>query len=101
MRFRGGSGLSHRFDEQLDAHLRWKLGVCCFEFLKHTMSGSASRSQFSRFVKRRLMLLILKLAIFIGSDGSDRRSEKNLLSSIETCPPSRQRPNLTRSVVTV
>src|SRR5271170_4799805 len=30
------------------------------------MSGSASRSQFSRFVKRRLMLLILKLAIFIG-----------------------------------
>ena len=30
------------------------------------MSGSASRSQLSRFVKRRLMLLMLKLAIFIG-----------------------------------
>jgi hypothetical protein len=30
------------------------------------MSGSASRSQPSRFVKRRLMPLILKLAIFIG-----------------------------------
>jgi hypothetical protein len=29
------------------------------------MSGSASRNQWSRFVKRRLMLLILKLAIFI------------------------------------
>ena len=29
------------------------------------MSGSAWRSQFSRFAKRRLMLLILKLAIFI------------------------------------
>ena len=26
-----------------------------------------------RFMKRRLMLLILKLAIFIGSDGSGRR----------------------------
>ena len=30
------------------------------------MSGSASRSQFSRFVKRRLTLLMVKLAIFIG-----------------------------------
>jgi hypothetical protein len=36
------------------------------------MSGAASRSQFSRFAKRRLMLLMLKLAIFIGSDGSER-----------------------------
>jgi hypothetical protein len=36
------------------------------------MSGSASRSQLSRFDKRRLMLLMLKLAIFIGSDGSER-----------------------------
>ena len=36
------------------------------------MSGSASRSQLSRFGKRRLMLLMLKLAIFIGSDGSER-----------------------------
>ena len=51
------------------------------------MSGSASQSQFSRFVKRRLMLLILKLAIFIDSDGSDRHLEKNLLSSVETSPP--------------
>jgi len=32
-------------------------------------------------------LLILKLAIFIDSDGSDRRLEKNPLSSVETCPP--------------
>ena len=31
------------------------------------MSGSASRSQLSRFAKRRLTLLMLKLAIFIGS----------------------------------
>ena len=30
------------------------------------MSGSASRSHSSRLLKRRLMLLILKLAIFIG-----------------------------------
>src|ERR1700722_1630105 len=34
------------------------------------MSGSASRSKFARFVKRRLMLLMLKLAIFIGSEGA-------------------------------
>jgi hypothetical protein len=32
-------------------------------------------------------LLILKLAIFIDSDGSDRHLEKNLLSSVETSPP--------------
>jgi hypothetical protein len=31
------------------------------------MSGWASRSQCNRFFKRRLMSLILKLAIFIGS----------------------------------
>jgi hypothetical protein len=36
------------------------------------MLGSASRSQSRRLLKRRLMLLMLKLAIFIGSDGSDR-----------------------------
>src|ERR1700722_4571856 len=36
------------------------------------MSGAASRSQFSRFAKRRLMLLMLKLAIFIGSGRSER-----------------------------
>jgi hypothetical protein len=35
------------------------------------MSASASRSQVSKFVKRRLMLLILKLAIFIGSSSSE------------------------------
>ena len=37
------------------------------------MSGSASRSQFSRFDKRRLMLLMLKLAIFIS--GSTMRHD--------------------------
>jgi hypothetical protein len=31
--------------------------------------------------------LILKLAIFIGSEGGDRCLEKKLLSSVETCPP--------------
>ena len=36
------------------------------------MSGPASRSQLSRFGKRRLMLLMLKLAIFIGSGRSER-----------------------------
>jgi hypothetical protein len=36
------------------------------------MSASASQSQFTRFVKRRLALLILKLAIFIGSGSSER-----------------------------
>jgi len=35
------------------------------------MSGSASRGQSSRFVKRRLMLLILKLAIFIASGSGE------------------------------
>jgi hypothetical protein len=41
---------------------------------RHTMSGAVSRSQLSRFPKRRLMLLMLKLAIFIGSDRSENIS---------------------------
>jgi hypothetical protein len=48
--------------------LRWELAVRGFEFLKAHDVGADSRSQSSWFVKRRLMLLILKLAIFIGTN---------------------------------
>ena len=57
---------AYRMITRLPKCLRRELGVRGLGLLQQTMSGSASRSQFSRFVKRRLMLLMLKLAIFIG-----------------------------------
>src|ERR1700722_8793212 len=41
------------------------------------MSGSAALSQRRRFAKRRFMLLMLKLAIFIGSDKGASASRSN------------------------
>ena len=66
--------------------LRRKFRVGGLELLKADDVGFASRSQVGRFDKRRLMLLMLKLAIFIGS-GTDTRHGSGF--SVAPQPPSR------------
>jgi hypothetical protein len=83
--------------------LRRELGVRGFELLKAHDVGLG----FAKPVEQVRQTAVDVVDIETGDlhrfirERSPRLLEENLLFSVETCPPSRQPPNLTRIVVTV
>ena len=94
---------AYRMITRLPDCLRRKLGVPGFEFLKAHDVGLG----FAEPVQQVRQATIDVVDIETGDlhrfrrERSPRLLEENLLFSVETCPPSRQPPNLTRIVVTV